>query len=403
MACPAIVTGEVFLTRVIAHVDCQAQVIGTYGYQALAQQGSPAGVVATVLLTVFVALFGLRLMFGPAPGMRDAVLDVLKIGIVLTLAFSWPAFRVLVYDVVVDAPAELASFIVNPLGDESRPLVGRLQAIDNGIVQLIDAGTGRSSGAPLGNASSGATFAGSALQEDAAFGWSRLLFLGSTIGTVGLLRLFAGLLLALSPLVAGLLLFEASRGLFAGWLRGLVLAMLGTLGASVVLSVQASVLEPWLTDALRVRALGYATPSTPLELFAISLAFAVLQLAMIAALSKVAFHKGWPSLPGVAMPEFPLGRAPLPQPALVLPSEAVPAGRAQRIADSVESLIQREERRDMQRQTIPAVSRLRGDIAASDGERPTPGPPPPGERLGDSFRRTDPRTSRVARNRDLGA
>lgn len=404
MACPAIVTGDVFLSRVIAHIDCQAQIIGSYGYQALAQPGSPAGVVATVLLTLFVAFFGIRLMFGPAPGMRDTVLDVLKIGIVLTLAFSWPGFRTVIYDVVVDAPAEVAAFVVNPLNADSGSLVDRLQKADNGIVQLIDTGTGRGSGASLNNQSQGATFAGSSLQEDSAFGWSRLLFLASTIGTIGLLRLLAGLLLALAPLMAGLLLFDASRGIFAGWLRGLVLAMLGTLGASVVLSVQLAVLEPWLTDALKVRALGYATPATPLELFAITLAFGILQFAMIAALSKVAFYRGWPTFPSLAIPEIAFNRNPPLQTALAAPAEEYRPGRAQRIADSVETMIQREERRDMQRQALTAPSNsARGDSTSPGGASGPPRSPAQGERLGDSFRRTEQRGSLASRSRDLGA
>lgn len=404
MACPAIVTGDIFLARVIAHIDCQAQVIGSFGYQALAQPGSPAGVVATVALTVFVAFFGIRLMFGPPPGMRDTVLDVLKIGIVVTLAFSWPAFRTVVYNVVVDGPAELATFIVNPLGEETRPLITRLQSADNGIVAMIDTGTGRASGASLNNQPTGATFSGSSLQEDAAFGWSRLLFLASTIGTIGLLRLLAGLLLALAPIMAGLLLFDASRGIFAGWLRGLVLAMLGTLGASVVLSVQLAVLEPWITDALKVRALGYATPATPLELFAITLAFGVLQFAMIAALSKVAFYKGWPTFPGFTLPAIPMTRAPSIEAAMAGPSDNGRTGRAQRIADSVQTLIQREERRDMQRQTSAALSNnLRGDSAAAGGQGGPAPSPGQGQRLGDSFRRTEPRGSLASRSRDSRA
>lgn len=402
MACPAIVTGDVFLTRVIAHIDCQAQVIGSYGYQALSQPGSPAGTVATVLLTLFVAFFGIRMMFGPSPGMRDALLDVIKIGIVVTLAFSWPGFRVAIYNVVVDAPAEVAAFVVNPLGDENRSLVTRLQGADNDIVQLIDTGTGRNSGASLNNQTRGPTFAGSALQDNSAFGWSRLLFLGSTIGTIGLMRLLAGLLLALAPLMAGLLLFDASRGIFAGWLRGLVLTMLGTLGATVVLSVQLAVLEPWLRDALKVRALGYATPATPLELFAITLAFGVLQLGMIAALSKVAFYRGWPNLPHFPVPEITIAREPSWQPAPAGLAGESQLGRAKIIANSVEALIEREERPEMQRQTLTASNNgMRSDGSAATGPAAQGTSPSAGERLGDSFRRTERRGSLASRNRDV--
>jgi type IV secretion system protein VirB6 len=401
MACPAIITGNLFLTRVVAHIDCQAQLIGSYGYQALGQPGSLAATVATGLLTLFVALFGLRLLFGAAPGARDIVYDVLKVGLVLSLAFSWPAFRTLIYDVVVDGPAEVASAITGPTSSSGKGLVQRLQEVDNGIVRLIDVGTGRQSGASLEGSGPGSTFAGTALQDDNAFGWSRLLFLGSTIGTVGLLRLMAGLLLAIAPLMAGLLLFEATRGLFAGWLRGLVLTMLGSLGATVVLGVQLAIVEPWLADALTVRNLGYAAPATPIELFAVTLAFGMVQFAMIALLARVAFHRGWPTIPQVLVSPH-AEQLPLLQREETTPPEDYALARARRVSGSVELQMRREEQSDVRRLTWTGEDRRAEQPAAtsagdSPGARPASGP----DRLGDSWRRSSQRGSVAARNRDI--
>src|SRR5687767_5935772 len=101
MSCPAVLTGGEFLVQALAHLDCQAQTLGSFGFQSLAQVGSPAGLVLTALLTLFVAIYGIRLLFGPGNGgsdeARDLVNAVLKIGIVLTLAVSWPAWRTLAY------------------------------------------------------------------------------------------------------------------------------------------------------------------------------------------------------------------------------------------------------------------------------------------------------------------
>ena len=74
----------------------------------------------TGLLTLFVALFGYRLLFGHTPGVRDGVLALVKIGIVLALATSWPAYRTLVYDVALRGPAELAGDIGAPRGPARR-------------------------------------------------------------------------------------------------------------------------------------------------------------------------------------------------------------------------------------------------------------------------------------------
>ena len=147
MSCPQIITGEEFLTRTIAHIDCQAEIIGSYGYLALGQPGSLASMMVTSLLTLFVAFFGIRLMLGWQPSGRDIVGDVLKIGIVLTLAFSWPAFRTVIYDVTLKGPTEIAGAIqTSSQAGGSADLVDRLQRADDSIVQLIEAGTGRQTG-----------------------------------------------------------------------------------------------------------------------------------------------------------------------------------------------------------------------------------------------------------------
>lgn len=397
MACAPIITGDRFLARTLEHLDCQAETLGTYGYLALGQPGSIASTVMLGLLTLFVALIGIRFLFGPGPGMRDLVFDVLKIGIVLTLAFSWPAFRTLVHDVVIQGPGEIAAVIAAPgLPDGGLPVTERLQAADTAMVTLTELGTGRNTGAYI-DEGPGATFAGTALADDAALGWARLVFLGSTIGAWGLVRIAAGLLLALGPLAAGLLLFGATRGLFAGWLKGLVLAMIGGIGLGIVLAVELALLEPWLADAVRVRSLGYATPSGPIELFALTGAFAAVQFGMIALLAKVAFTRGWPD---IRLPEFQLpdmqravgSQVPLVQPAY---SES----RAQRTADSVERLVERERMGDRARvsyRTLGSDGRLPpGHTGGGDV-----GLVGPSERLGSSYRRTAHRSSNAARRRD---
>ena len=277
-ACPSIVTGDQFLTRIITNIDCQTQLIGSLGWQALGQPGALAATLMAALLTLFVALFGIRLLFGPAPGARDVVLDVLKIGIVLSLAFSWPAFRTLIHDVVILGPGEIAAEITTPVrDDDGQSFLTQLQAADSAMLRLTEAGTGRQTGAFIDREAAGGTFRGQALQDETGFGHARLIWLAGLIGAFALLRLVGGLLLALGPLAAGMLLFEPTRGLFTGWLRGLVLALIGTVGMTLVLAVELGVLMPWLTDALRVRALGYATPAAPTELFAMTLALTVVQ------------------------------------------------------------------------------------------------------------------------------
>ncbi len=92
MACDAVQTGQRFVAQMLAHIDCQAQTIGAYGYGALADPASSVAIALSGLLTVFVAFFGIRLILAEPQSGRDLVGDVLRIGIVLTLATSWPAW-----------------------------------------------------------------------------------------------------------------------------------------------------------------------------------------------------------------------------------------------------------------------------------------------------------------------
>lgn len=395
MNCPAILTGDQFLTRVLGHVDCQAAFLGSYGWQALGQPGSITATVMTGLLTLFIALFGIRLLFGPAPGPRDIVGDALKIGIVLTLAFSWPAFRTLIHDVVLDGPGELAASAGAPLMPQGASLIERLQEADNAMLHLTEAGTGRQTGAYVDAEGPGGTFRGAALEDEKSFGQARLIYLAGLLGSYGLLRLVAGILLALTPIAAGLLLFEATRGLFAGWLRALVLTLAGAAGLSIIAAGELAILLPWLTDALRLRTLGYATPAAPIELLAITLGFALIQFGAIWVMGKVAFSRGWITLPAMPRWESP--------PVALQPgsrSEAAPAfvqSRSARIVDHMETQLRREESLSHDRADYRILTRS----AETSGPLPRDGSPEISrERLGSSWRRTTPRGSLSGARRD---
>ncbi|MAY20223.1 MAG: hypothetical protein CL955_06360 [Erythrobacteraceae bacterium] len=393
MACPAIITGDEFLARTLSHIDCQAQLIGSYGYQALGQPGSTASIVVTSLLTLFIAFFGIRMMFGPGPRPRDAVFDVIKIGIVLTLAFSWPTFRTVVYDATLKGPAEIASVIQSSSGNgQAQGFASRLLQADNAMVSLTTVGSGRNAAALIEGEGSGSSFQAAAIEDDTGFGSARILYLASIIGTLGLLRIGAGLLLALAPVAAGLWFFTQSRGIFAGWLKGLVFTFAGSIGTTIVLAVELAVLEPWLADALTVRAAGYATPAAPTELFAMTLAFAIVQFAMLWLLAKVVFYRGWLTLPDIPEDWRPWSKARSPNVHQPRQSE-VHILRAEQISGSVENTVRRERLLANERivRTSDPIDPGSRDFEGSRGSAP---------RLGSSYRRSSLRTSRASRMRD---
>jgi type IV secretion system protein VirB6 len=308
-ACPAFVPEGNFLGSLLATIDCHAHSIGEGGYQALAAPGSTAALHLTFMLTLFVALFGFRMLFGQMPDAREGVVAMAKIGIVIALATSWPTFRALAYDVTMRGPAELASTIGIPAGlpGSDGGLAARLQAVDDELAELNWRGAGKPPEAE--DASAGPT-AGLTPEQQAQeqarltdlqnrprwnpaadaklLGQARTLYLTGAIAAFASVRIVAGLLLALGPLFVLFLLFDSTRGLFEGWIRGVAGAALGALATTIVLGVQLALLEPWLAFILTQRRFNVATPGVPVEMLVTNLVFVLVILAALAASARVA-------------------------------------------------------------------------------------------------------------------
>jgi type IV secretion system protein VirB6 len=303
MPCQPIFGTSHFLGDLMVHVDCQAETLGSSGFGALADPGSAAFLTLSALLTIFVALFGFRLLMGGPVEGRDLVGSLLKVGIVLTLATSWPAWRVLGYDLVIHGPAEVAQSIGlgSGLPGSNGDLTERLDNADQAIVGLTVFGSGRLTGGQPAGTDLGNSFEGAALSDESALGFGRLAFLAGTLAPLTIVRICSGLLLALAPLMAGLLLFGQTEGLFFGWLRGLAACALGSLALTIVYEVELAVLEPWLSNVLVHRQGHILAPSAPTELLVITLTFAIAALGVLALFTRVAFFGRSIRLPAVVV------------------------------------------------------------------------------------------------------
>ena len=287
MSCAAPPTGTGFLSATLEHLDCQAQTIGEAGYLALSDPSSPLALALTALLSIFVAIIGIRFLMGRPMGANDLIAAILKVGFVLAIAASWPAYRTVVYDVVLKGPAEVAGSIgrASALPGSDGELSARLQGVDTGIMALVQSGSGR---LDISSRRSSDDIA-PPLTDDTTLGWGKTFFISGILGSFGLLRLSGGLFLALAPLFAGFLLFEATRFLFFGWLRSLIAIALGSVGIAIVLGVELAIIEPWLSQVLTLRAARVATLSAPFELLALSLSFAVVMIGVLALAARIGF------------------------------------------------------------------------------------------------------------------
>jgi type IV secretion system protein VirB6 len=276
--CPIPGTGSGFLSGTLYFIDCATQTLAAEGYRALAASTSNAAAVFALLLMIFVAATGFRMLGGRMLTGQDLLLATLKLGVVLTLAGSWGAYKVLVYDPVLLAPAELMADLAQPAGLGGGDLIGRLQAADDGIMSLTRLGSGyldvgNAQGVPVG----GSNIARTPIADSTALAGARIGFLGATIAVFGTVRLLTGLLLALGPLFAGLLLFDVTRGLFVSWASLLFGMLIGALAVTAMLEIEMALLVPWLSEVLTLRLARTATASAPAELLVLVLAFAAVQ------------------------------------------------------------------------------------------------------------------------------
>ncbi|WP_420137919.1 type IV secretion system protein [Sphingomonas sp.] len=275
-----------YIGSVSRFVDCRLEIFDTSAFSALTAPGSTLSILLTGLLTIFVALIGYNLLIGRGLGLRGSTLAIVKVGVVLTLAMNWAAYRTLIYDVVIEAPGQVFSEIGRPSGLQGSDgtLLQRLDFADQGLQQLAIIGAGQPNFAQAQNLPPPPIVGFNAL----ALGGSRILFLiTALIGIIGV-RVVAGLMLAIGPFLITSLLFENTRSLFEGWIRILAGALLAAIGVSVTLGLELTMLEPWLSDVLARRAIGESLPSAPTELFVTAIFFSLIVMGSAHASMKLA-------------------------------------------------------------------------------------------------------------------
>ncbi len=276
--CESVPSPESFAPSAIRFLDCQAQLLGAEGYRALAAPGSAASVLLTGMVTLLIAFLGYRMLLGHTPTIREGVLTFVKIGLVLVLATSWPAYQILVYNIILHSPAELVSTIGTPadLPGSGGGLVARIDGVDQALKSLAIDGVGSPpmgpDGRPLLPSVPPSPFLGF---DSFALGFARVIFLVSTVASFGVVRIAAALLLALAPLFAAFLLFDGTRGLFEGWLKAILGTALGSLAIAVTIGLELAFIEPWLAGLLARRAGELDIMGAPAQLLAATIIFAI--------------------------------------------------------------------------------------------------------------------------------
>jgi type IV secretion system protein VirB6 len=217
-------------------VDCIASQVSEQAFGRIFGTEGELALVLTMLLVLYVAFFGISLMLGRSNlSIRALVPKMLTLGLVLSFATSFAAFSAIFYNLFVEAPDYLAGVLTGTDGSATATFAIKLDIV---FLAVQEASTGQT--------------------DINAFSPPGMMWLGAMLlllGTVGLLvtaRIGLALLLAIGPIFVVLALFNGTRGLFVGWLKGLVMLGLAPLFAVVGGSIMLEMAVPILAALVAV-------------------------------------------------------------------------------------------------------------------------------------------------------
>ncbi|MEM6857413.1 MAG: type IV secretion system protein [Pseudomonadota bacterium] len=228
------------VSAALTAVDCIASQVSEQAFGRLFGAGGEMAQVLIILLTFYVAFLGISLMLGRSNlSVRALVPRIMTIGLVVTFATSFAAYSAIFYNIFVATPDWLAGVLTNSKGSATATFAQKLDVV---FIAVQEASTGQT--------------------DINVFSPPGMMWLGALLlllGTVGLLvtaRIGLALLLAVGPILVVMALFNQTRGLFVGWLKGMVMLSLAPLFAVVGGSIMLEMAVPILATLVESSAQG---------------------------------------------------------------------------------------------------------------------------------------------------
>ncbi|MBV7266435.1 type IV secretion system protein [Erythrobacter ani] len=214
----------------LAAVDCIASQVSEQAFSRLFGSDGQLALALTLMLVLYVAFFGISLMLGRSNlSIRALVPKLMTLGLVLTFATSFAAFSSVFYNLFIGGPDQIAGILTDTSGSATATFAQKLDIVFIAVQEASGNSTDISAFSPEG-----------------------MMWLGAMLlllGTVGLLvtaRIGLALLLAVGPIFVVLALFNGTRGLFTGWLKGVTMLALtplfAVLGGSIMLEMAVPIL-----------------------------------------------------------------------------------------------------------------------------------------------------------------
>lgn len=257
-------------------VDCAAGAMAQMAFGRLFGTDGALMPALTILLTLYVAVFAFSLITGRGSlGISALTPRMLTLGMVLTFATSWVAFQSVVWNLTVGAPDYIATLILGGDGSSTQVFAQKIDVVFATLVQSVGQTAGEGA--------------------QSTFSPPGLLWLGATLlllGTAGLLatcKIALAVLLGIGPVFIVLAMFTSTRGLFTGWLKGLVMLAIAPLFAVLGGSLMLELAVPVLTAL--AQSPGQIDPRAAMAFFMIG----AVHLALMVMVLKVAgtMVSGW--------------------------------------------------------------------------------------------------------------
>lgn len=316
-------------------VDCLAGETTAAAFGRLFGGGGALAPALTVILTLYIAFFAFSLITGRSRlGVSALTPRMMTLGLVLTFATSWAAYQGVVWNLAVGGPDQIAGVLVGARsGSATQIFADRMDIVFAAIAEAASGGAEAGDGLQQAVQSAPAAAASGNFTPANLIWLAALLLLLGTVGVLITARIALAALLALGPVFIVLALFKGTRGLCAGWLRGVVLTAITplfvVLGGGVVMELLVPVVA-------MLRGVDGVSGRAALALFLI----AAVHVALMAMILRVAgtMVSGWRVF-GLATDRSAAGDAPRAalsfdnSPPLIAPAQvAALPGTARRVA-----------------------------------------------------------------------
>lgn len=271
-------------------VDCMAAETISSAFSRLFGAEGVLAPVLTILLTLYIAFFAFSLITGRSTlGVSALTPRMLTLGLVLTFATSWIAYQNVVWNLAIGGPDWIASILMGAKGSATQIFGDRIdivfQAIGDASQNASNAAGGDGAQAPA------AAPQGGMFTPESVMWMGALILLLGTVGVLLTARIALAVLLALGPVFVVMALFGGTRGLTAGWLKGVVLTAVTPLFVVLGGGITLELLVPIVAKLVQGSQMGEIDGRTAMALFLI----AAVHMALMAMVLKVAgtLVSGW--------------------------------------------------------------------------------------------------------------